>query len=1161
MHSDQSQTAGWPTQDPKSKRIGTRVLVAIIVATLVVEGWSLWDSHHTQEVAAAFTRVGGATRVETAVDASRFWITPPQCVVETPAGAWQRTMFKAAQYAMLHDAPLLFTSRNKGLNRLVTATVQRWNHAEPKNSNLPHVIRIGNHSDKGNCLYRVGVSGVSTLKTSNQLLRLPGLVAVQGKLAPAVVFAAPKGPHDPPDVAVGLALAAHLARAANTPTTKPEVTLVVVPRDLESDPPLEQQLRDQHALVQGGVVLGSTRIMSDDLRALLRQILTATNQQDFLGQIQNDLGLDASLLAGLLALIGAALTLLLVVREAPLIIQKIVEIARQSSIVTQLTVTGLADPSGVGSPRSVSVTAKDQFGNTVTGYTGTVHFTSTDGAATLPADYTFTTADAGSHTFSEGVTFGTAGSQTVFATDASNSPVTGRQTVSVHFVLFGLDPTTVYSGADFTVQMWTAGLSSAPTVRITPSGQSSPTTALQSQFDATTGKLTATVPSGTPAGTYDVNVNGPGARTEPLSGALTVTNTTTLSLTGISPTFAWNQAASDHTVSGSPFVTGARTYLVDQSSPSPAAIAEPCQFLRTGMLGIHVMSGLASGSYDLVVVNPDGSVGVLSGALTVTSAAPPAISAVTPLSIANTSGQNLAITGSNFRSAAVTVLDENGTEAPLTSGSCTASTCSVTVNASGLTVGDTLVLRVTNGDGSCSEYGPITVTNGSAARPAPVARSQLNTARRAPALAVARNASGGSFLYAIGGDNGTSAGALSSVEASAIDQFGNPGPSRTVNPLPSPKTLLGAVGIGQYVYAIGGSDGKPAVASGYRAQVLDPSNAPEISGCTLALAAGASHLGGGSWQYQVSAIFPTTDASNPGGESLGSFPVTVNVPATPGVTATLNWSAVPGANDYRVYRTATAGGTVPVLLATTTGTNYTDDGSATTEAQAALTVGALGKWAALPPMSSARAGAGAAVAYDPSNPSQAYIYMMFGLNAAGATLSNYEYLPVNINPDGSQAAGSWTTGTSTTSNPRWQLSAVSVTNAQASKVRAGTSYVYALSGTNAGGSTAYAVDAGQVGPGGDLGPLSSQPAPQAAGAGVAALNNRLYVFGGVNNAPSSSILQATIISPPTLRPWKNVGTSLPEPLSLPGSAANGGVRYLAGGTTGTGPTSTVEIIP
>ena len=49
---------------------------------------------------------------------------------------------------------------------------------------------------------------------------------------------------------------------------------------------------------------------------------------------------------------------------------------------------------------SFTVTAQDAYGNRATGYTGTVHFTSSDAQASLPVDYTFTAADAGMHTFS-----------------------------------------------------------------------------------------------------------------------------------------------------------------------------------------------------------------------------------------------------------------------------------------------------------------------------------------------------------------------------------------------------------------------------------------------------------------------------------------------------------------------------------------------------------------------------------------------------------------------------------------------------------------------------------------------------------------------------------------------------------------------------------------
>ncbi len=84
---------------------------------------------------------------------------------------------------------------------------------------------------------------------------------------------------------------------------------------------------------------------------------------------------------------------------------------------SQLVVTGLADPSAPGASQDVTVTARDVADNVVPGYTGTIHFTSSDGLATLPADYTFTAGDGGSHTFSGAVILGSAGSQDVTATD------------------------------------------------------------------------------------------------------------------------------------------------------------------------------------------------------------------------------------------------------------------------------------------------------------------------------------------------------------------------------------------------------------------------------------------------------------------------------------------------------------------------------------------------------------------------------------------------------------------------------------------------------------------------------------------------------------------------------------------------------------------------
>jgi hypothetical protein len=76
-----------------------------------------------------------------------------------------------------------------------------------------------------------------------------------------------------------------------------------------------------------------------------------------------------------------------------------------------------------GTPLMVTVTVLDRNNNQVAGYVGTVHFTSSDLQAGLPADYTFTPADAGQHTFT--ITLKTAGTQALTATDTRSSGITG----------------------------------------------------------------------------------------------------------------------------------------------------------------------------------------------------------------------------------------------------------------------------------------------------------------------------------------------------------------------------------------------------------------------------------------------------------------------------------------------------------------------------------------------------------------------------------------------------------------------------------------------------------------------------------------------------------------------------------------------------------------
>src|SRR5205814_1387845 len=109
------------------------------------------------------------------------------------------------------------------------------------------------------------------------------------------------------------------------------------------------------------------------------------------------------------------------------------QISVSAAAASRLVVAGSPTTLTAGNTISLMVTAQDQFGNTATGYTGTVHFSSTDAQAVLPANYTFVAADNGAHTFTNAVTHKTAGNQTVTATDTLTSTITGTSgTISVN---------------------------------------------------------------------------------------------------------------------------------------------------------------------------------------------------------------------------------------------------------------------------------------------------------------------------------------------------------------------------------------------------------------------------------------------------------------------------------------------------------------------------------------------------------------------------------------------------------------------------------------------------------------------------------------------------------------------------------------------------------
>ncbi|MCA9063153.1 MAG: VCBS repeat-containing protein, partial [Planctomycetaceae bacterium] len=95
------------------------------------------------------------------------------------------------------------------------------------------------------------------------------------------------------------------------------------------------------------------------------------------------------------------------------------------------TVFTVSTPTNIGAGEifASKVTALDAFGNTAKNYFGTVHFSTTAGTATLPANYTFAAEDGGVHTFD--LAIGTAGAQSIVVSDMANIAVSGQAGTNV----------------------------------------------------------------------------------------------------------------------------------------------------------------------------------------------------------------------------------------------------------------------------------------------------------------------------------------------------------------------------------------------------------------------------------------------------------------------------------------------------------------------------------------------------------------------------------------------------------------------------------------------------------------------------------------------------------------------------------------------------------
>lgn len=196
-----------------------------------------------------------------------------------------------------------------------------------------------------------------------------------------------------------------------------------------------------------------------------------------------------------------------------------------------------------GSPASFSVTAEDAFDNAATGYSGTVHFTSSDGRAILPSNSPLAN---GMGTFN--AIFKIAGNQTLTATDTASSSVTGTSdpiavsaAAATHFSVIA--PTSATAGISFSFTVTAQDF-----FNNTATGYSG-TIHFTSSDGSATLPLNSMLNNGT--GSFNGILKTAGTQT------LTATDTVSSSITGMSNDIAVDASSTTHFSVSAPATTTA----------------------------------------------------------------------------------------------------------------------------------------------------------------------------------------------------------------------------------------------------------------------------------------------------------------------------------------------------------------------------------------------------------------------------------------------------------------------------------------------------------------------------------------------------------------------------------------------------------------------------
>ncbi len=746
-------------------------------------------------------------------------------------------------------------------------------------------------------------------------------------------------------------------------------------------------------------------------------------------------------------------------------------------------------------------------------------------------------------------------------------------------IIFYIDPAVAHNDVSIIITLYTTGLDAPVTMvsLLSPSGE---VVELDATSDPTRhNKITATLPAGLETGDWTVRLISALGCVGEWPAGFHITDDLSLGLTGLDPAFVSPSQPTAVNVRATPagdqvgFHSVPHAYL-NPNPPVEGAIAMALRalvYVDERSFTAVVPEGLPPGAYDLIVVNPDGTVGLLEAGVTVTTGEPPVVKAVEPASLDGNGVQRVRVFGEGFDLIGVTArLSCQTQEGALieADGQVDASTLQpdgfeVDLPGDAAPAGSICLIIVTNADGSSTRHSALSIKtpaqNLNDWSPGP----QLEEARRAPALIAGRATQTSRYLYAIGGDNGDPSSARSSVEASSVDLFGEMGSwSIQRNALPTPRTSAAVARVGRFIYLLGGDDGQGITDSVLRAQILDPLAGPEIFDIDLDLnPEEAEGLGEGLWHYRISAVYPEDDPQNPGGESLPGEVLSMQLPALDGLGITLLWTEVPRARSYRVYRTGGAEQRVGevYLLAETSELSYTDHGEAVDAELSPLPSGSLGVWHSAGQLNTPRETAAFLAVEDDTG---GWIYLFGGRGDAGA-LDTVEIARIDTQPNGDQQLRAFQINAQRLATARAELGAMRVTHADLEVIPEGEVWVFLGPGRTDHG-ISRGVEAAPINAAGALGAFiqTDEVNGDLAGYGYGSASGFLFLF-GARGGPSDGGISAEICrsadapgcgrdpnEPPDIRNWNNLGVNMSEARIHMGSTQESAFFFIVGGSDG-----------